>query len=166
MGTASDTTLMLARLSYSTICDSKKIGGTRISIFLRREPFPAGNSIQISTRKPDTSETFSPSVRPCFGLPFCSRRTLPCFPLPLLARTFLPMVSPLPTSWQWPLALLFTVSSACFFPIASPESTSKNGGHFFPLSPSGAPLRFPFLCISIPPGPTHTQPLPWPCFSG
>src|SRR6267378_553970 len=159
MGTASDITLMLARLSYNTICDSKKIGGTRIFIFLRREPFPAGNSIQISTRKPDTSVTSSPSVPPCFGLPSYLPRTASCFSLTLLARTFLPMVSPIPTSWQWPLALLFTLSSACFFLIPSSESTSKNGGPFFPLSPSGAPLHFPFICTLILPGPTHTQPL-------
>src|SRR2546430_6553831 len=103
MGTASATTLMSVRLSYNTICDSKKIGGTAIFTFLRRELFPEGNSIQISTRKPDTSITSSPLVLPCYGHPSYSRRTLPCFPLMLLAGTFSLMVSPLPTSWPWPL---------------------------------------------------------------
>src|SRR6266404_1552995 len=92
MGTASDTTLMLARLSYNTICDSKKIGGMRIFTSLKREPSQTGNSIQVSTRKPDTSVTSSPSVRPYFGLPFCLRRTPSCGALTFLARTFLLMV--------------------------------------------------------------------------
>src|SRR5205814_1485713 len=121
--------------------DSKKIGGRRIFIFLQREPFPVGNSIQISTRKPDMSITSSPSVRRCFGLPLYLWRTPPCFPLMLLAGTFLPMVSLLPTSWPWPLAPPFTDSLVCFFPIPLLESTSRSAGPFFPLSPFGAPVR-------------------------
>src|SRR6266446_476707 len=165
-GTASDTTLTLARLSSSTICDSKRTGGTPIKIFLSREPSPAVSLISTSTRRPGTSATFSPSGRPSFGLHFCWQRTPSYLSPTLLARISLPMVFPLLISWPWPLAPQPMVSLACFFPIFLPESTSKSAGPFSPLLPSGAPVRFPFICISIRPGPTRILHLPLLSFSG
>src|SRR5229473_3317456 len=145
MATAWDITLMLARLSYNTICASKKIGATPILTFLNRAPSPTGNSFQVSTPKPDTSVTSSPSVRPCFGLPFCLRRTPSCFSLTLLARISRRMVSPPPTSWPWLWAPPYMDSLVCSFLTPSPESTLRSAGPSFPLSPSGAPVRFLFL---------------------